>query len=210
MRHTARRGRHGWTPPSRTDSSRIHRRLLWWLLESPQTDSDRERKGWRSILTEINSENSGERDQGTAPPSDNQPTTPTSPTSVSSNVGSNGAAPTEDPKAKYGFWIVIAGLGSVIVLYIGTIITFAILSTADTLANNVVAAMGAITGVIGSLVGAYFGVQVGAAGKETSDAAAAQSSALAQGAMSQLDPGQTQDAIQAAAQITSLPTGSPK
>jgi hypothetical protein len=183
------------------------RRLLWWLLESPQTDS--ERKGM-AILTEINSENSGERDQGTAPPADNQPTTPTSPTGVSSNVGSNGAAPTEDPKAKYGFWIVIVGLGSVIVLYIGTIITFAILSTADILANNVVAAMGAITGVIGSLVGAYFGVQVGASGKETSDAAAAQSSALAQGAMSQLDPGQTQDAIQAAAQITSLPTGSPR
>jgi hypothetical protein len=114
-----------------------------------------------------------------------------------------------DPKARYGFWIVIAGLGSVIILYIGTIITFAILTTSDTLANNVVASMGAITGVIGSLVGAYFGVQLGASGKEASDAAAAQSSALAQGAMSQLDPGQTQDAIQAAERITSLPTGSP-
>lgn len=163
-----------------------------------------------AILTEINSENSGERDQGTALPADNQPTTPTGPTGVSSNVGSTGAALTEDPKAKYGFWIVIAGLGSVIVLYIGTIITFAILSTADTLANNVVAAMGAITGVIGSLVGAYFGVQVGASGKETSDAAAVQSSALAQGAMSQLDPEQTQDAIAAAERITTLTSGSPK
>lgn len=160
-----------------------------------------------AILTETNRGNSGERDQ-TAASADNQPTTPTGPTGASSNVGSTGAGPTEDPKARYGFWIVIAGLGSVIVLYIGTIITFAILSTPDTLANNVVASMGAITGVIGSLVGAYFGLQLGASGKETSDAAAAQSSALAQGAMSQLDPGQTQDAIQAAEQITSLQTGS--
>jgi hypothetical protein len=162
-----------------------------------------------AVLTETNSGNSGERDQAAAP-ADNEPATPTGPTSVSSNVGSTGAGPTEDPKAKYGFWIVIAGLGSVIVLYIGTIIIFAILTTPDTLANNVVACMGAITGVIGSLVGAYFGVQLGASGKEASDAAAAQSSALAQGAMSQLDPEQTQDAIQAAEQIQSLPTGSPK
>src|SRR5215203_880272 len=107
----------------------IHREFIagcydgcWSLLRQTQTERKR-----MAILTEINSENSGERDQGTAPPADNQPTTPTSPTGVSSNVGSNGAAPTEDPKAKYGFWIVIAGLGSVIVLYIGTIITFAIL-----------------------------------------------------------------------------------
>jgi hypothetical protein len=161
-------------------------------------------------VTETNSGNSGERDQAAAPPADNQPKTPTEQPGASSNVGSTGASQTEDTKAKYGFWIVIAGLGSVIVLYIGTIITFAILSTADTLANNVVAAMGAITGVIGSLVGAYFGVQVGASGKETSDAAAAQSSALAQGAMSQLNPEQTQDAIDAAGRITTLPTGSPK
>jgi hypothetical protein len=142
-------------------------------------------------------------------PANNQPTTQAGSTGASSNVGSTGTDPTVDPKARYGFWIVIAGLGSVIILYIGTIITFAILTTSDTLANNVVASMGAITGVIGSLVGAYFGVQLGASGKEASDAAAAQSSALAQGAMSQLDPGQTQDAIQAAERITSLPTGSP-
>jgi hypothetical protein len=160
-------------------------------------------------LTETNIGNSGERDQAAAP-ADNQPTTPTGPTGASSDVGSTGARTTEDPKVTYGFWIVIAGLGSVIVLYIGTIITFAILSTADTLANNVVAAMGAITGVIGSLVGAYFGVQVGSSGKEASDAAAAQSSALAQGAMSQLDPGQTENAIEAAERITALPTGSPR
>ena len=160
-------------------------------------------------VTETNSGNSGERDQAAAQV-DKKPTTPAGQTGASSNVASTGAGQTEDTKARYGFWIVIAGLGSVIVLYIGTIITFAILSSADTLANNVVAAMGAITGVIGSLVGAYFGVQVGASGKETSDAAAAQSSALAQGAMSQLNPQQAQDAIDAAQQITTLPSGSPK
>jgi hypothetical protein len=151
----------------------------------------------------------GARAQG-APakaPANNQPTTPTEPTGVS-NSTSAGVSPTEDPKAKYGFWIIIAGLGSVVILYIGTIITFAILTSSDTLANNVVAAMGAITGVIGSLVGAYFGLQAGAAGKEASDAKAQQQSALASAAMGQLDSGKTQTAIQNAQQI--LQTGLPR
>lgn len=138
-------------------------------------------------------------------PSNNQAATPTGSTGVSSNVTSTGAGPTEDPKTKYGFWIVIAGLGSVVILYIGTIITFAILTTPDTLANNVVAAMGAITGVIGSLVGAYFGLQAGAAGKEASDAKAEQQSALASAAMGQLDSDKSKTAIQNAEQI--LQTG---
>jgi hypothetical protein len=141
-------------------------------------------------------------------PANNQPTTPTGPTGVSSTLNSTGAGPMEDPKAKYRFWIIIAGLGSVVILYIGTIITFAILTSSDTLANNVVAAMGAITGVIGSLVGAYFGLQAGAAGKEASDAKAQQQSALASAAMGQLDSDKSQTAIQNAQQI--LQTGSPR
>jgi hypothetical protein len=90
------------------------------------------------------------------------------------------------------------------VLYLVTIIVFAIL-TPENLANNVVASMGAITGVIGSLVAAYFGLQAGAAGKEASDAKAAQQSALASAAMGQLDSEKSKTAIQNAQQI--LQTG---
>ncbi|MGH3145777.1 MAG: hypothetical protein ACRDTR_08245 [Rubrobacter sp.] len=102
------------------------------------------------------------------------------------------------------YHIVLAGLGLVAVLYLLTILIFAIL-TPDNLANNVVASMGAITGVIGSLVAAYFGLQSGAAGKESSDAKAEQQSALASAAMGQLDPNQSKTAIQNAKQI--LQTG---
>jgi hypothetical protein len=113
--------------------------------------------------------------------------------------GSNGGA--DAARLKYGFYIVIGGLVSVIVLYIATIIIFANL-TPENLANNVVACMGAITGVIGSLVGAYFGVQLGSAGKEASDAAAAHNAALASAAMGQIeDPQKSTAAIENAQRL---------
>jgi hypothetical protein len=62
--------------------------------------------------------------------------------------------------------------------------------------------MGAITGVIGSLVAAYFGVQLGASGKAASDAqatqqsaVAAQQSTIANAALAKLPPTESQDAI---------------
>ena len=141
-------------------------------------------------------------------PTDNQPATPFGPTGQSSNVGSAGAGPTVDLKARYGFFIVIVGLISVIVLYISTILIFANL-TPENLANNVVACMGAITGVVGSLVGAYFGVQLGASGKEASDASAAQNAALASAAMGQIeDPNKSTKAIQNAQSLLQTQTPS--
>jgi hypothetical protein len=133
-----------------------------------------------------------------------QPTTQTGSTGGGTSAGNNANAGTEGVEAKYGYHIIIAGLALVSVLYISTIIIFAFL-TPDNLANNVVACMGAITGVIGSLVAAYFGLQSGAAGKEASDAKAEQQSALASAAMGQLDPNQSETAIQNAQQI--LETG---
>ena len=41
---------------------------------------------------------------------------------------------------------------------------------AQQVANNVVASMGVVTGVIGSLVSAYFGIQIGSAGRERAEA----------------------------------------
>ena len=55
--------------------------------------------------------------------------------------------------------------------------------------------------MIGSLVAAYFGLQAGAAGKESSDAKAEQQSALASAAMGQLDANKSQTAIQNAQRI---------
>jgi hypothetical protein len=126
-------------------------------------------------------------------------------TSGGADAGNAASAGMEDVKAKYGYHIIIAGLALVSGLYLVTIIVFAVL-TPENLANNVVALMGAITGVIGSLVAAYFGLQAGAAGKESSDAKAAQQSALASAATGQLDSEMSKAAIQNAQQI--LNTGS--
>jgi hypothetical protein len=115
-------------------------------------------------------------------------------------VAANNQPTSEDVKAKYGYHIILAGLALVTVLYITTIIIFAWL-TPDNLANNVVASMGAITGVIGSLVAAYFGLQAGAAGKEASDAKAEKQSALASAAMGQLNADDSKTAIQNAQDI---------
>ena len=161
-------------------------------------------------MTETNSGNSDDRATGTQSTTTvaTKPATPFEPTGVSSNAGSAVAGPTVDLKARYGFWIVIVGLVSVIVLYISTIIIFASL-TPENLANNVVACMGAITGVVGSLVGAYFGVQLGASGKEASDASAAQNAALASAAMGQIeDPNKSTQAIQNAQSLLQTQTPS--
>jgi hypothetical protein len=118
--------------------------------------------------------------------------------------GSNGGV--DFARTKYGFYIVVGGLVSVVALYIATIALFAWLSP-DNLANNVVACMGAITGVIGSLVGAYFGVQLGNAGKEAADATAAKQSALASAAMGQIeDPDKSTAAIENAQNILQTPS----
>jgi hypothetical protein len=148
---------------------------------------------------------SSSRSAGTTAVANSQTTTQAGSTSVGDNAGNNANAGTEGVKAKYGYHIIIAGLALVSVLYIVTILIFAIL-TPENLANNVVASMGAITGVIGSLVAAYFGLQAGAAGKEASDAKAEQQSALASAAMGQLDSDKSQTAIKNAQQI--LETGS--
>jgi hypothetical protein len=81
------------------------------------------------------------------------------------------AAPTpptaaEEPGRRsdmYGFYAVIAGLAVIGVIYVASLFLYSRVTPdnpAD-IANNVVASMGAISGVIGSIVSAYFGVQAG-------------------------------------------------
>lgn len=71
----------------------------------------------------------------------------------------------DDTKSRYGFWIILLGFAVVLVAFIFSAEKWG----RDV--KDVTAAMGSITGVVGTLAGAYFGVHVGAAGKERSDAA---------------------------------------
>jgi hypothetical protein len=70
----------------------------------------------------------------------------------------------EAARGKYGVVVVLAGL-------VVTLVAFGLALLAFDKAGSVSAALAPITGVIGTIVGAYFGVQVGASGKAESEAA---------------------------------------
>lgn len=67
-------------------------------------------------------------------------------------------------RIKYGFWIVILGLVLVAAVFLAAIAKWSA-------AQDAAAAVGSVTGVIGTIIGAFFGVQVGSAGKEKVEAA---------------------------------------
>jgi hypothetical protein len=73
-------------------------------------------------------------------------------------------------RIRYGLITVLSGLVALSVLYIVTLYFFtAHVTDPEQVANNVVATMGVVTGVIGSLVSAYFGIQLGSAGRERAE-----------------------------------------
>jgi hypothetical protein len=69
----------------------------------------------------------------------------------------------DELRMRYGFWIVIAGL-----VVVGAVFVAAVLKW--TTAADVSTAVGSLTGVVGTIIGAFFGVQVGSAGKEKAEA----------------------------------------
>jgi ABC-type nickel/cobalt efflux system permease component RcnA len=74
---------------------------------------------------------------------------------------------TDQLRIKYGFRIVIIGLVLVAVVFLAAIVKW-------TTASDVAAAVSSVTGVVGTIIGAFFGVQVGSAGKEKAEAARAE------------------------------------
>lgn len=65
-------------------------------------------------------------------------------------------------RIKYGFWIVVIGLTIVAAVFLVAI-------TKWTAASDVTAVVGSVTGMVGTIIGAFFGVQVGSAGKEKAE-----------------------------------------
>ncbi len=64
-----------------------------------------------------------------------------------------------DERTKYGFWVVLAGLLVILIVYGIAVYTWRA-------ASDFAAAAGSVAGVVGTIVAAFFGVQVGSAGKE--------------------------------------------
>jgi hypothetical protein len=77
------------------------------------------------------------------------------------------ASQSECLRIRFGFWIVTLGLVLVVVVFLAAMARW-------TAASDVAAAVGSVTGVIGTIIGAFFGVQVGSAGKEKAETARAE------------------------------------
>jgi hypothetical protein len=71
--------------------------------------------------------------------------------------------PISEMRLKYGFWVVLVGL---VVSLAAVLVAIWRLTDPTTIAGVVAS----LTGMVGTVVGAFFGVQVGAAGKEKAEA----------------------------------------
>ena len=65
---------------------------------------------------------------------------------------------------------------------------FGIGVTRITVGADMVAALGSVTTVVGTIIGAYFGVQIGSHGKEAAEAERTQAENAARLALGKLDP----------------------
>jgi hypothetical protein len=84
-------------------------------------------------------------------------------------------------RLRYGFWIIIFGFS--LVAFIALISIYRWNEVA-----NVATAVGAVSSLVGTVVGAFFGVQFGSAGKEKAEAARDRSQEMAEAALSMLPP----------------------
>lgn len=65
-------------------------------------------------------------------------------------------------RIKYGFWVIIVGF-----LFVAAVFIIAIIKWNN--ASDVTAVVGAFTGLVGTVVGAFFGAQIGLAGREKAE-----------------------------------------
>src|SRR5919199_5010827 len=84
-------------------------------------------------------------------------------------------------RLKYGFWIILTGFA--LVAFITLLATFRWEEV-----TSVATVVGAVASLVGTVVGAFFGVQVGAVGKERADAARERSEEGIKAALSMLPP----------------------
>jgi hypothetical protein len=90
-------------------------------------------------------------------------------------------------RIQYGAWLI----GAAFVLL--TLVFFLALNEFET-SEDVVAVVGAFTGVVGTVIGAFFGVQVGQAGKEAAEEGRAEAEKAARVYSTLLSPDRADDA----------------
>ncbi len=84
-------------------------------------------------------------------------------------------------RLRYGFWIIITGFALVFLVTVISSFRWAEVTSVATV-------VGAVASLVGTVVGAFFGVQVGAVGKERADAARERSEEGIKAALSMLPP----------------------
>ena len=92
-------------------------------------------------------------------------------------------------RIRYGVWLSGAAF-----LLLGVV--FGIGVTRMTDAADMVAALGSVTTVVGTIVGAFFGVQIGSHGQEAAEAERTHAERAARVALGKLDPQAADDVIQ--------------
>jgi hypothetical protein len=110
-------------------------------------------------------------------------------------VGAPPATPTsqdatEQMRIRYAFWLAVFGLG------VAALLVMFLVWHGWTTASDVVAVVGLFTSVLGTLVGAFFSLQVGAAGREKEQQATREATRVAMRALAALPPEQAGSVIQ--------------
>jgi hypothetical protein len=82
-------------------------------------------------------------------------------------------------RLRCGFWIIITGFALVAFITVVSIFRWAEVT-------NVATVVGVVSSLVGTVVGAFFGVQVGAVGKERAEAARERSEEAVKAALSML------------------------
>jgi hypothetical protein len=77
----------------------------------------------------------------------------------------NGAGEADLERIKYGAMIILAGFVNIVIVFLVAVFHY-------TQAAEVATAVGALTTVVGTLVGAFFGANIGSAGRERAHATA--------------------------------------
>ncbi len=92
-------------------------------------------------------------------------------------------------RIRYGVWLI----GAAFVL-VGTV--FGVAVWQFTAASDVVAIVGSVTTITGTLVGGFFGAHLGSAGKEAAEAGRTQAERAARVALGKLEPHAAEDLMQ--------------
>jgi len=91
----------------------------------------------------------------------------------------------ETQRIRYAFWLAVVGLGLSAVLVVFLVVVAQMRTSAD-----IVAIVGVFTSVTGTLVGAFFGLQIGSAGRDQERQDRQHAEKMANMAMGKLPPGE--------------------